>query len=1153
MNTLRTLMTGILMLMGLITVPVIALAALDTTQPTTSATLTGTKGSDGWYTTSVTMTLAAADGTDGSGVAKTEYSLDNVTWLTYSVPFVLDKDGDQYVYFRSTDLAGNVETPAKSQEIRINKNGLVGWWKMDGNWKDSSVVGNDGTPYNGATFSPDAKVGTQAGSFSPNSYVSVYNNASLKLTSTMTLSAWINPGDTTNYRQIVSNFAYGGYAYQMGLAPTGKLRIDVSKDGTSYECLISSTSPISANTWQHVAATFNNGALKLYVNGVEIASNTTTFSILNSKTSVPLTIGRSPDNIQYFKGLIDEVLIYNRVLSPTDIQGLYRNFAVRMPTINNVPSTTASATLALSGTKPANTAIVVNGNTLVPLDGSTSWMTSYPLSQGTNTIAVTAQDNQELSSLPVSRTVILDTTPPRVITTTPANNVILKPAPLLVTFTMVDAVSPLDYAATLNGAAVKNASGYNVSGTWISSGSGTSGSVTFTPTSTLADGTYTFVIKPTDALANGSTYTLTFTVDSTPPSAPEINPIPKPINTNSKTITGTMSSDSNSVVVSCAGATIDTISYPTATTWSVTVSGLSEGSNTIAASAVDAVGNQSGTTMATIIVDTTSPAVGATPAEGIYASAQSVVLTTNEQSAIYYTLDGSTPTVSAMMYSQPIPIPASATLKYFARDLAGNTSEIKTEKYVIDTTPPVLTVSTLSDGAFTNNEILNIAGTVTDDTEVKGVTVNDVPVPVNPDGSFSYALVLKSGTNVVTTVATDRIGNRSSDTRSINLDQTAPALVITTPADNSKAASALLTVSGVVDETSSVQVRHGDTVQSAIQTGNAFSAYVTLVSGYNTIEITAADLAGNQSSLKRTVLYDDEKPSLSIIDPNQDMRTNQGLTIKGTVHDTLTAVGVTISKDNEIFTPQVIDGKFEQALNFTEEKTYDIVVTATNEVGTSTSVQRNVIYDITPPALGIDPITSPTSQQSLSVTGIRETGTPVAVTCATATVSQVSYPSATTWRVNISGLNEGENVVTAASADAAGNVFKATATVVLISKLPEITIAATPDVIWPPNHKMVPVTITGGVETNGSVIKSVAISVSDEYKKFEYNSLTFGSTVMLEAWRKGNDKDGRKYTITVVVTDMGGGKTVKTALVTVPHDKPKLKKTAPKKDKNRDN
>jgi hypothetical protein len=414
-------------------------------------------------------------------------------------------------------------------------------------------------------------------------------------------------------------------------------------------------------------------------------------------------------------------------------------------------------------------------------------------------------------------------------------------------------------------------------------------------------------------------------------------------------------------------------------------------------------------------------------------------------------------------------------------------------------------------------------------------------VQVNPDGSFSYALLLKNGANIITITATDSAGNVAADTRTVTLDQTTPVLTVTAPADNSKTGKTFLEVSGTVDKTSSVTLKMKDTVQSALMDGAAFTATIILEPGYNTIEITATDLAGNLSSLKRTVLYDDQKPSLAIIEPNQDMRTNQSsLTIKGTVSDSLTAVGVTISKDNEIFTPPVIDGTFEQTLNFADEKTYSIVVTATNEVGTSASVQRNVIYDITPPALSIDPVTTPTSQSSQTLSGTREAGAAVTVTCATATVGEVSYPTATTWQAAISGLRLGENVIAAASEDAAGNAITATARVIVLSSTPpKITITATPDVIWPPNHKMVPVAITGGVEATGSDIKSVLISVSDEYGKFEYNNLTFGSTVMLEAWSNGNDTDGRKYTITVVVTDRCGITTARAATVTVPHDKSK--------------
>jgi Concanavalin A-like lectin/glucanases superfamily/Chitobiase/beta-hexosaminidase C-terminal domain/Glucodextranase, domain B/Bacterial Ig-like domain len=1018
---------------------------------------------------------------------------------------------------------------------------LVGLWHMDGDWGDSSGNGNNGIPYNGVMFSStDKKVGTQAGIFNgTNSYVSVPNSTSLNIINSMTVELWaksnINWDAHTNWTFLVNkrNENYSGYGIYIDSNNPRVVFSIINTVGVGYYAPSPNLLP---NTWYHIVGTYDGSNIKIYINGQ--LQNSVPASGTISTNTLNLEIGRWRDAYrEYFNGLIDEVAIYKRALSATEIQEQYRTYAVNSPTVNPVTSPTATSTITLSGTKPANTAIVVNGSTLVPLDGTTTWQASYTLSAGMNTIFVTALDSQNLNSLPVTLTVVLDTTPPQVTATTPTNNGILKTAPGAVTFTLADAFSPLDFTSTLNGATVTNAPGFNIAGTWSTSGSGTTGSVTFTPSAALSDGSYTATIKPTDTLANGSNYTLTFTIDSTPPVAPGIDPVTAPINTTSKTITGTKSSDSASVAVSCAGATIGTISYPTATTWSVNVSGLKEGSNTITAYAVDTAGNPSATATATITVDTTPPAVGATPAGGIYNSTQSVALASNEPDVIYYTTDGSTPTASATVYSQPISIPAGATLKYFGRDLAGNNSEIKTENYVIDTTPPVLAISTLSDGAYTNNEILNIAGTVTDNTGVKGITVNDTAVQVNADGSFSYALLLKNGVDIITIAATDIAGNVAADTRTVTLAQTAPVLAVTMPADNSKTGKALLEVSGTVDKTSAVTVKIKDIVQSAVMNGEAFTATITLDPGYNTIDITATDLAGNQSSLKRTVVFDDQVPSLAVTVPNQDVRTNQSsLTIKGTVYDALTAVGVTISMDNEIFTPQVIDGTFEQVVNFTEEKTYGIVVTATNEVGISASVQRNVIYDITPPALSIDPVTSPTTQSSLSVSGTREAGAAVTVTSATVTVGEVLYPTTTTWQADISGMREGENVITAASADAAGNAVTATATIVLATVLPQITITATPDVIWPPNHKMVLVTIAGGVDANGSDIKSVSISVSDEYGKYEYNNLTFGSTVMLEAWRNENDTDGRKYTITVVVTDRGGITTAKTATVTVPHE-----------------
>lgn len=349
-----------------------------------------------------------------------------------------------------------------------------------------------------------------------------------------------------------------------------------------------------------------------------------------------------------------------------------------------------------------------------------------------------------------------------------------------------------------------------------------------------------------------------------------------------------------------------------------------------------------------------------------------------------------------------------------------------------DTTPPVLHVSTLPDGSYTNNEMLNITGTVTDDVGVKYLTVNGVVLPVNSDGSFSLAMILVDGPNQITALASDSAGNKSTDSRTIVLDVTAPNLLITAPADNSKTAAALATVSGTVDEASTVAVKVGSDIVNATMNGTSYTASVTLVAGINTIEVTATDLAGNTNTLKRTVIYDDQSPDLAITAPSQDSRTNQAsLTIRGTVSDPYTAVTVTIAMDGQTYTPAVVNGQFEQVVTFTSEKSYAIVVTATNEAGVSSTVQRNVIYDATKPGLTIDPVTSPTTQSGVVLTGTRETGTIVSLSADTAAViGGVTYPDATTWSCPVSSLVAGTNTITVTGQDQAGNITSVTAQIV---------------------------------------------------------------------------------------------------------------------------
>ncbi|MEK9151120.1 MAG: hypothetical protein AAB547_00640 [Patescibacteria group bacterium] len=94
---------------------------IDTLAPTTTATLSGTVGSNDWYTSDVTVTLSAADNEGGSGVEKIEYSIDSsAMWSMYAEPFIISKEGVTDVRYFSTDKQGN-KGEVKTKAIKIDK------------------------------------------------------------------------------------------------------------------------------------------------------------------------------------------------------------------------------------------------------------------------------------------------------------------------------------------------------------------------------------------------------------------------------------------------------------------------------------------------------------------------------------------------------------------------------------------------------------------------------------------------------------------------------------------------------------------------------------------------------------------------------------------------------------------------------------------------------------------------------------------------------------------------------------------------------------------------------------------------------------------------------------------------------------------------
>jgi hypothetical protein len=81
--------------------------SIDSSLPTTQASVAGTLGSAGWYKSPVKVTLNAIDNT--SGVAATYYTVDGGTLVVYTVPFQLTTDGTHTISYYSVDVAGNKE------------------------------------------------------------------------------------------------------------------------------------------------------------------------------------------------------------------------------------------------------------------------------------------------------------------------------------------------------------------------------------------------------------------------------------------------------------------------------------------------------------------------------------------------------------------------------------------------------------------------------------------------------------------------------------------------------------------------------------------------------------------------------------------------------------------------------------------------------------------------------------------------------------------------------------------------------------------------------------------------------------------------------------------------------------------------------------
>ena len=184
--------------------------------------------------------------------------------------------------------------------------------------------------------------------------------------------------------------------------------------------------------------------------------------------------------------------------------------------------------------------------------------------------------------------------------------------------------------------------------------------------------------------------------------------------------------------------------------------------------AVDNVGNQESVIHTEVYtIDSTPPVSSANPQGDAYTSPQSVSLSCDDGSgsgcvAIYYTTDGTTPTISSAQFSSAISIISNTTLQFFAVDNVGNQeSVIHTEVYTIDSTPPVSSANPQG-GAYTSPQSVSLS---CDDGSGSGCaaiyyTTNGTP-PTISSAQFSSAISMSANTTL-RFFAVDNAGNQES-------------------------------------------------------------------------------------------------------------------------------------------------------------------------------------------------------------------------------------------------------------------------------------------------------------------------------------------------------------------------------------------------------
>ncbi|MBF6693652.1 Ig-like domain-containing protein, partial [Acinetobacter baumannii] len=689
--------------------------------------------------------------------------------------------------------------------------------------------------------------------------------------------------------------------------------------------------------------------------------------------------------------------------------------------------------------------------------GVNPWLwAAIPLVAGGIIAAASNHDSNDDSSAPA------DTTPPSTdgvtfsVDPVTSDNVInASEASGNVTITGVLKNIPADAANTavtvvINGVTY-NATVDKAAGTWTVSVPG-SGLVAD------ADKTIDAKVTFTDAAGNSSSVndTQTYTLDTTAPNAPVIDPV-----NGTDPITGTAEPGSTVTVTYPDGSTKTVVAGPDGT-WTVPNPGLNDGDE-VTAVATDPAGNTSGP--GTAIVDAVAPTVAlndvltndSTPALTGTVNDPTATVVVNVDGIDYPAVNNGDGTWTLADNTLPVLTDGPHTITVTATDAAGNAGT-DTGVVTVDTAAPNTAGVTFAIDSVTADNVINAseaAGNVTITGVLKNIPADatNTAVTVVINGVTYNATVDKTaGTWTVSVQGigltadadktidakvtfTDAAGNSSSvnDTQTYTIDTTAPAAPVIDPVNGTDP------ITGTAEPGSTVTVTYpnGDTATVVAGPDGSWSVPNPGLNDGDEVEAIATDPAGNPS-LPGTATVDAVGPNTDGVNFTVDSVTADNVINASEASGNVTVTGVlkNVPADaaNTVVTV-VINGQTYTAtvdstagtwtvsvpgsdLTADADKTIDAKVTFTDAAGNSSSVNDTQTYTIDTTAPDA-PVINPVNGTDL-ITGTAEPGSTVTVTYPDGSTTTVVAGPDGTWTVPNPGLNDGDKV-TAIATDPAGN------------------------------------------------------------------------------------------------------------------------------------